>query len=162
MSEPQVFLNGKKIGNWGYGYSYFSIDITNDLLAGSENVLAVKLTNLPFSSRWYPGAGLYRKVSIVVNEEESFTQWGTFITTPDMKENNAVVDIKAEFHGSNVSMETQIKDLTNNIVATQKSAETADGKFHQIMAVANPNLWSPETPYLYTAVTKLYLLLTEL
>ncbi|EJL64857.1 DUF4982 domain-containing protein [Flavobacterium sp. CF136] len=156
MSEPQVFLNGKKIGGWGYGYSYFSIDITNDLIEGSENVLAVKLTNMPFSSRWYPGAGLYRKVSVVVTEEESFTQWGTFITTPDMKENNAVVDIKAEFHGSNVSMVTQIKDANNKVVATQKSTETKDGKFHQMLEVAKPHLWSPETPYLYTAVTKLY------
>lgn len=156
MSEPQVFLNGKKIGNWGYGYSYFFIDITNDLKAGSENVLAVKLTNLPFSSRWYPGAGLYRKVSIEVKEEESFAQWGTFITTPEMKDNNAVVDIKAEVLGSNASMVTEIKDVNNNIVATQKGTEIKDGKFHQIMSVANPHLWSPETPYLYTATTKLY------
>ncbi|WP_316635937.1 DUF4982 domain-containing protein [uncultured Flavobacterium sp.] len=156
MSEPQVYLNGKKIGNWGYGYSYFYIDITNDLKVGSENLLAVKLTNLPFSSRWYPGAGLYRKVSIVVKEEESFAQWGTFITTPDMKDNNAVVDIKAEVLGSNTSMVTQIKDADNNVVATQKDTEITDGKFHQIMSVANPHLWSPETPYLYTATTKLY------
>ncbi|WP_291147897.1 DUF4982 domain-containing protein [Flavobacterium sp. UBA7680] len=156
MSEPQVFLNGKKIGNWGYGYSYFYIDITNDLKVGSENILAVKLTNLPFSSRWYPGAGLYRKVSIEVKEEESFAQWGTFITTPDMKDNNAVVDIIAEVHGSNVSMVTQIKDADNNIVATQKDTEIKDGKFHQVMSVASPHLWSPETPYLYTATTKLY------
>ncbi|MBJ2125916.1 DUF4982 domain-containing protein [Flavobacterium sp. IB48] len=156
MSEPQVFLNGKKIGNWGYGYSYFFIDITNDLIAGSENVLAVKLTNEPFSSRWYPGAGLYRKVSIVVKEDESFAQWGTFITTPDTKDNNAIVDIKAEFHGSNVSMVTEIKDAKNKIVATQKSTETEDGKFHQTISVGNPHLWSPETPYLYTAVTKLF------
>jgi beta-galactosidase len=156
MSEPQVFLNGKKIGNWGYGYSYFYIDITNDLLAGSENVLAVKLTNMPFSSRWYPGAGLYRKVSIVVKEEENFVQWGTFITTPEIKENTAVVDIKAEINGNNLSMVTQIKDADNTIVATQKNGEMKDGKFHQTIAVAKPHLWSPETPYLYTAITKLY------
>ncbi len=66
MSEPQVYLNGKKVGEWGYGYSYFYIDISKDLIPGSENVLAVKLTNMPFSSRWYPGACLYRKVNIVV------------------------------------------------------------------------------------------------
>lgn len=156
MSEPQVFLNGKKIGNWGYGYSYFYIDITKDLKAGSKNVLAVKLTNLPFSSRWYPGAGLYRNVSIVVKEEESFVQWGTFITTPEMKDNNAIVDIKAEINGSNMSMVTQIKDADNTIVATQKDTEIKDGKFHQTISVAKPHLWSPETPYLYTATTKLY------
>ena len=156
MSEPQVYLNGKKIGEWGYGYSYFTIDITDDLLAGSENVLAVKLTNMPFSSRWYPGAGLYRKVSIVVKEEENFEQWGTFITTPDINENIAVVDLKAEVNGDKLSMVTQIKDATNTIVATQKETELKDGKFHQSIAVAKPHLWSPETPYLYTAVTKLY------
>ncbi|MNQ48480.1 Beta-galactosidase [compost metagenome] len=156
MSEPQVYLNGKKIGNWGYGYSYFTIDITNDLLVGSENVLAVKLTNMPFSSRWYPGAGLYRKVSIVVKEEENFVQWGTFITTPDITENTAVVDIKAEVNGNNLSMVTQIKDADNTIVATEKDGEMKDGKFHQTIAVAKPHLWSPETPYLYTATTKLY------
>ncbi|CAM3742736.1 DUF4982 domain-containing protein [Flavobacterium chungbukense] len=156
MSEPQVFLNGKKIGEWGYGYSYFYIDITESLKSGSENVLAVKLTNLPFSSRWYPGAGLYRKVSIVVREQESFAQWGTFITTPEMRGNNAVVDIKAEFHGRNVSMVTHIKDADNKIVATQKGAETADGKLHQIISVAQPHLWSPETPYLYKAVIRLF------
>ncbi|MWB95160.1 DUF4982 domain-containing protein [Flavobacterium sp. GA093] len=156
MSEPQVFLNGKKIGEWGYGYSYFTIDITNDLLVGAENVLAVKLTNMPFSSRWYPGAGLYRKVSIVVKEEEKFVQWGTFITTPDIKENTAVVDLKAEVTGNNLSMVTQIKDANNTIVATQKDSEIKDGKFHQKISVDKPHLWSPETPYLYTAITQLY------
>lgn len=156
MSEPQVFLNGKKIGEWGYGYSYFYIDITKDLKADSKNVLAVKLTNLPFSSRWYPGAGLYRNVSIVVKEEDNFVQWGTFITTPEMKGDDAVVDIKAEVNGSNLSMVTEIKDANNAVVATQKGTETKDGKLHQTISVAKPHLWSPETPYLYTAVTKLY------
>ncbi|KAF2516645.1 DUF4982 domain-containing protein [Flavobacterium foetidum] len=156
MSEPQVYLNGKKIGEWGYGYSYFYIDITNDLKADAENLLAVKLTNLPFSSRWYPGAGLYRNVSIVIKEEDSFKQWGTFITTPEMKDDHAVVDIKAAFQGSNMSMITQIKDADNNVVATQKGGETKDQTIHQIIVVAKPHLWSPETPYLYTATTKLY------
>ncbi|SFD96023.1 DUF4982 domain-containing protein [Flavobacterium phragmitis] len=156
MSEPQVYLNGKKIGEWGYGYSYFYIDITNDLKAGSENLLAVKLTNLPFSSRWYPGAGLYRNVSVVIKEEENFVQWGTFITTPEMKGDNAVVDIKSEVHGSDMSMITEIKDAANNVVATQKGGETKNQTIHQTIEVAKPHLWSPETPYLYTATTKLY------
>lgn len=156
MSEPQVYLNGKKVGQWGYGYSYFYIDITKDIIANSENILAVKLTNEPFSSRWYPGAGLYRKVSIVVKEEESFEQWGTFITTPEISETTATVDIKAEAHGENISMTTVIKDADHNVVATQKSTELINGKFHQNLAIAKPHLWSPETPYLYTAITQLY------
>jgi len=156
MSEPQVYLNGKKIGEWGYGYSYFYIDISNDIIAGAVNVLAVKLNNEPFSSRWYPGAGLYRKVSIVVKEKESFEQWGTFITTPVINETAATVAIKSAVQGSNVSMVTVIKDASDKIVAAQKSNQVTDGKFYQNISVEKPHLWSPETPYLYTAVTQLY------
>lgn len=155
MSEPEVYLNGKKIGQWGYGYSYFYIDITKDIVIGSKNVLAVKLTNQPYSSRWYPGAGLYRKVSIIVKDTESFEQWSTFITTPLVNNNLATVNIKTNANGTNCSMVTIIKDAKKNIIATAKSPKSVDGKFDQTINVTNPQLWSPETPYLYTAVTQL-------
>ena len=82
MSEPRVFVNGKIVGEWNYGYSYFYFDITDYLLTNQKNLLAVHLHNVGESSRWYPGAGLYRKVSIIVKNAESIDQWGTFITTP--------------------------------------------------------------------------------
>ena len=156
MSEPQVYLNGKKVGEWGYGYGYFYIDITNDFIEGKENTLAVKLTNKEYSSRWYPGAGLYRNVSIIVKNEESFEQWGTFITTPVINTNTATVNIKSKVKGSNLIMVTTIKDTNGTVVATLKSEDKKGNQFEQDITVANPKLWSPETPYLYTAVTQLF------
>ena len=156
MSEPQVYLNGKKVGEWGYGYSYFYIDITNDIIAGKENTLAVKLTNKEYSSRWYPGAGLYRNVSIVVKEPESFEQWGTFITTPVITPNAATVNIKAKATGSNIYLVTTIKDAKGKVVAATTNKTVSGNQYEQDITVAKPNLWSPETPYLYTATTQLF------
>jgi len=84
MSEPKVFLNGKKVGEWAYGYSYFYFDVTDQIAIDGDNTLAVQLTNVASSSRWYPGAGLYRNVRITVKNKESIDQWGTFITTPSI------------------------------------------------------------------------------
>ena len=89
MSEPEIFLNGKKVGEWKYGYSYFYFDVSKYINDTSENTLAVKLTNVGKSSRWYPGAGLYRNVRLIVKDKESFEQWSTFITTPSITEDEA-------------------------------------------------------------------------
>ncbi|MBD3582891.1 DUF4982 domain-containing protein [Flavobacterium selenitireducens] len=156
MSEPQVYLNGKKIGEWGYGYGYFYLDISKDIVIGGTNTLAVKLTNQPFSSRWYPGAGLYRNVSVVVKNAESFEQWGTFITTPSITETSATVNVKARVSGVNTRMITTIKDADGTIVSESISDSKTNGQHEQDIAVSNPRLWSPETPYLYTAITQLY------
>jgi len=156
MSEPQVYLNGRKVGEWAYGYAYFYIDITKDILPGQPNTLAVQLTNKEFSSRWYPGAGLYRKVNIVVKNQDSFEQWGTFITTPNITTAAATVNVKAMATGTDVYMITKILDAKGKVIATQKSGDALNGRFEQNITVTNPELWSPETPYLYTAVTQLY------
>lgn len=156
MSEPQVFLNGKKIGEWAYGYGYFYFDISKDLLANKENVLAVQLTNKEYSSRWYPGAGLYRNVSIIVTNETSFNQWGTFITTPSITHNLATVNVKSEVSGLKTKMLTKLLDANNNEVAFSQSEKPSEGIFEQNIEVSNPKLWSPESPYLYTAVLQLY------
>ncbi|SCY92920.1 DUF4982 domain-containing protein [Flavobacterium caeni] len=156
MSQPVVYLNGKQVGQWAYGYAYFYIDISKDLLPNQTNTLAVKLTNLPFSSRWYPGAGLYRKVSLIVKNPENFEQWGTFITTPKIDANSATVNIKAKTAGQNLTMSTRIEDANGTTVATFQNEQTAKDTFEQNLTVKAPHLWSPETPYLYTAVTELY------
>ena len=84
MSEPKVFVNGEKVGEWAYGYSYFYFDVTDQIVVDEVNTLAVQLTNVESSSRWYPGAGLYRNVRVIVKNRESIDQWGTFITTPSI------------------------------------------------------------------------------
>ena len=156
MSDAQVFINGEKIGNHPYGYAYFYFDITNFVKAGEENVLAVRLENKPFSSRWYPGAGIYRKVQLIVQDEVSFTQWGTFVSTPFVSDKVAQVNIKSELSGEDVKVLTEIKDAGGNTVATQTSEQFFGNKMEQNIALQNPHLWDIETPYLYTATLKIF------
>ncbi|MFD0990981.1 beta-galactosidase GalB [Mariniflexile jejuense] len=155
MSEPQVYLNGKKIGEWAYGYSYFYFDVSEVIQEG-ENTLAVQLTNEAFASRWYPGAGLYRKVSLIVKNKESINQWGTFITTPFVTSNEAKVNVKTKVSVPNSRLITTIFDAEGNKVTTLESSLSFGNEFDQNIKVDKPKLWSPETPYLYTAVSQLF------
>mgnify|MGYP003624738430 CR=1 FL=1 len=155
MSEPKVYLNGKKVGEWAYGYSYFYFDITNQIQQG-ENTLAVQVSNKEFASRWYPGAGLYRKVSIIIKNEASIDQWGTFITTPFISKEEAQVTIKTKASGEQIELVTTIFNAEGVEMATNKTAEQFGKEFIQNLKVKNPNLWSPESPYLYTAVSQIY------
>ncbi|WP_370480051.1 DUF4982 domain-containing protein [Tamlana flava] len=155
MSQPKVFVNGKKVGEWNYGYNYFYFDVT-DFLDSDYNVLAVHLANFGESSRWYPGAGLYRKVRLIVKNKESINHLGTYITTPMVSKDLAKVNVKTEVIGNNVQLLTTISDAQGNEVASNKTATVFNNEFEQNIPVINPNLWSPENPYLYTAVTKLY------
>ncbi len=156
MSEPEVFLNGKKVGEWKYGYSYFYFDITNYINDTNKNTLAVKLTNTGLSSRWYPGAGLYRKVRVIIKDKINIKQWGTFITTPIINKELAKVNIKTKVSGKNVKLVTTIIDAEGKLISTNETDALFNNEFEQNLAVKNPKLWSPETPYLYTAVSTLY------
>ncbi len=156
MSNAEVFVNGKKVGTRPYGYSYFYFDISNVILKGKENVIAVRLENLPFSSRWYPGAGLYRKVRVVVKNQVNFKHWGHFITTPFISENLAKVNIRSQVQGDSVRITTSIKDADGKVIAENKASQRFADQIEQNIGVSNPKLWSPEKPYLYTAEIKLY------
>ncbi len=154
MAEPRVYLNGEKIGEWNYGYNYFYFDIT-DKVSKDNNLLAVRLNNHPKSSRWYPGAGLYRKVSLIIKSDQSIDQWGTTITTPVITSESAMVNIKTKAKGENAVLNTIIKDPMGQIVVSEKSAIT-EQPAEQNLSVANPSLWSPETPSLYTATQQVW------
>lgn len=156
MSNAQVYVNGQKVGNWAYGYAYFYFDVTKYLKAGEMNTIAVRLENYPFSSRWYPGAGLYRKVQLVIKEEVSFQHWAHFITTPDVSENIARVNISSKVNGSHLRVETLITDANGHKVAQHTESNQFNDEFIQNIAINNPQLWSPEHPYLYTANINLY------
>ena len=163
MSYPKVFVNGKEAGHWAYGYSSFSIDITSFLKPGEDNSLAVRLENLPEASRWYPGAGLYRNVHLIVTDDVHIPVWGTYVTTPVINDAFAKVNIKTKVESSTAALAglklvTDIKDASGKIVSTTSSvlAETDQSQFEQQLIVKTPALWSPETPVLYTAVSRLY------
>ena len=153
MSEPQIYLNGKKVGEWAYGYSYFYFDVTDFINAG-ENTLAVKLTNKDFASRWYPGAGLYRKVSLIIKNKESIDQWGTSITTPFISKEVAKVNVKTKATGENGYLVTTIFDANGQKLSSDKATTKFGNEFDQNIKVENPKLWSPENPYLYKAVSQ--------
>jgi len=156
MSESRVYINEKEVGFWPYGYSYFYYDITPYIQASGKNTLAVRLENIDRSSRWYPGAGIYRNVHLIVKNQTSIEHWGTNITTPFISDELAKVNIKTSFSGSDVRLITEIKDASGNSVNSQSSSEFFGNQFEQNIAVQNPKLWSPESPYLYTANSKLY------
>ncbi len=156
MSNAEVYVNGIKVGNRPYGYSYFYFDISDYIQDGKQIVLAVRLENQPFSSRWYPGAGLYRKVRIIVKNKVSFKHWGHFITTPFISESLAKVNVRSQVQGENLKIITKIKDAEGKLVSENIADERFADEIEQNIAVKNPNLWSPESPYLYTAEIKLY------
>ena len=156
MSQPEVFINGQKVGEWKYGYAYFYFDITEYISTTQENTLAVKLSNQGESSRWYPGAGLYRNVSIIIKNKESIDQWGTFITTPLITQEIAKVNIKTRVSGKDLKIVTTILDADGKQVNSNETAQLFNNEFDQNIAINNPNLWSPESPYLYTSVSRLY------
>ena len=155
MSEPVIYINGQKVGEWKYGYSYFYFDISPYLRA-TDNQLAVKLTNIEKSSRWYPGAGLYRKVQLIVTNPSHFNHWGTFITTPQITNTEAQVIIQSKVTGSDLSVEGTIFDEQNQIVARTSENNRCADEFKLNLTVPEPQLWSPDTPYLYTARLRLF------
>jgi len=163
MSDAHVFVNGQEIGSWPYGYNSFSFDISSALRADGNNTLAVRLTNLPEQSRWYPGAGLYRNVHLLVTDEVHIPVWGTYLTTPEINPQFAKVKLRTQVATPGnafqpLRLETEIRDASGAVVATTSTNLLAtDGQaFEQNLVVPQPRLWSPETPALYAATSKLY------
>lgn len=163
MSEANVYVNGKKAIFWPYGYNSFHCDVTSLLNKdGRSNVLAVRLENKPQSSRWYPGAGLYRNVHLIVSDRAHIPVWGTYITTPHVEKAFASVRIRTQVKGADggrLMLETHIYDPQGKEVAVKSTTEREPNgqPDEQNVIVDKPQLWSPETPSLYKAVSLLYL-----
>ncbi len=167
MSNARVYVNGKEAGFWPYGYNTFYFDIT-DLLNdnGRDNTLAVRLENLEEGSRWYPGAGLYRNVHIITTNDSHIPVWGTYITTPEVNDEFAKVDVKTkvvtageDYNGKGVyKLVTEILDGDAKLVSSTESVLTTfdQNEFSQTLIVENPKLWDIKQPNLYKAVSKLY------
>ena len=85
MMTPQVYVNGQLAGEWKYGYNSFRVDITKFLKYGGKNVVAVRAENKQNSTRWYPGAGIYRHVWITEANPVHIAHWGVFVTVPEIK-----------------------------------------------------------------------------
>lgn len=164
MSHARVYLNGVEVGYWPYGYNAFHFDITEHLKVGEVNELAVRLENETDSSRWYPGAGIYRNVHLIVTEDTHIPIWGVQVTTPKVSESLAQVLVKTKavtmegVSRDNLRLVTEIKDPKGEVVAMAEDALNIydNSLFEQYVDVPNPQLWSVDTPQLYTASSKLY------
>lgn len=170
MLVGDVYLNGKRIGGTDYGYLGFDIDLSKLLKWGEANEITVKAdTRNPNNSRWFTGAGLYRDVNLIITDKNLFfPRHPLFIRTQDNKE----VKIKAEIINQQklakgqgkavIPVEVRILDADGKVVAQQKNNIDFNAKWrdreYELPAISleNTQLWSPDTPYLYTAEVTLY------
>jgi len=157
MAEPTVKLNGQEAGYWAYGYNTFRVDLTPFMKAG-DNLLEVDLKNVEESSRWYPGAGIYRPVKLVTTGPEWIDPWKTFIRTTELKDGRATVELTMGLGcipDSYQAIEVELRDAKGRLVGHEHQAVAANGKDTEFcFNIQQPKLWSPESPYLYTAHIK--------
>ena len=162
MSEARVYVNGQEACFWPFGYNSFYCDVTPYLnKEGGENLLAVRLENRPQSSRWYPGAGLYRNVRLLTTEQVHVPVWGTQLTTPHVSAEYASVRLLTTVANAG---DEEIRILTDIVAPDGKIVARKDNTrkinhgqpFEQNFLIEAPSLWSPETPALYKAVSRLY------
>lgn len=151
MAAPEVSVNGKKAGHWAYGYNAFRVDITPYFHAG-DNLIEVALENEEESNRWYPGGGIYRPVTLITHANKSrLDLWGLQMQTLSIDGGSALIDIRHE--GKDIPADALLKvtvtDKGGKVVANASSPADGMGDFHTQLNIANPQLWSPETPYLY-------------
>jgi beta-galactosidase len=162
MSNSTVWINGQKVGGRPYGYESFALELTPYLKFGEDNVLAVRLAPEDQSSRWYPGAGIYRNVWLNVTGAARVAQWGAYVTTPTVTDAKATVAIRTEVENKgtrevHVTLETAILDAAGKQVGRAANDVTipAGGKqsVEAKIDVANPHRWDLDTPYLYSAAS---------
>jgi beta-galactosidase len=168
MSNAHVWLNGQDLGGRPYGYSGFGFDLTPHLHFGAQpNVLAVRLMPEDHSSRWYPGAGIYRNVWLDVTGSLHVARWGTYLTTPEVADNQASVVVKTEVRNDgasaqNFALQTTILDAAGRSVArTSGPASIGPGllpgasqTITDTLLVIQPVRWDIDHPTLYTLVSE--------
>ncbi|MFC5449803.1 glycoside hydrolase family 2 TIM barrel-domain containing protein [Paenibacillus aestuarii] len=158
--NSDVWLNGQKLGNRPYGYSSFAYDLTPYLKPG-KNVIAVRVDNSKApSGRWYTGAGIYRHTWLTVTNTEHIAHWGTYVTTPEITDSSALVNIKTTVQNdrsssANATVLSKIIDAAGNEVGRAESTlqpQSAGGstEVEQSVSISNPHLWSTDDPYLYS------------
>ena len=154
MSDPHVYVNGQLAGFWPYGYNAFNIDIAPYAkMDGSENTIEIELDNVEESSRWYPGGGIYRPVRLLLTGEERFDTWETYARTVSADTETAAVEVSAKIAGLDTERkhgtEIELYDKRGQLVAASHVVAQQDGSIFTTLHVKRPQLWSPETPYLY-------------
>lgn len=163
--NSDIWLNGHHLGNHPYGYTSFRYDLTDFLLPGKENIIAVKVRNEGHNSRWYSGSGIYRHVHLTLTDPVHLDPWWLSITTSDADQNAAHININATVvngtaESSEILLVTRILDKSGaEVASTELKQNIINGDssvYLQQLSIASPQLWSTETPSLYTAVNEIY------
>ena len=151
MSQPVVTVNGKEAGKWAYGYNAFRIDITPFIQFGKKNLIEVHLNNVEESSRWYPGGGLYRPVTVELYGNDNFSTWDTYVRTLKASKEEAELEVNALLQGKLGKSGKTVIALTdaNGKKVAEQTINGATPAIKTTLKVVNPQLWSPESPYLY-------------
>ncbi|SEV96030.1 beta-galactosidase [Chitinophaga sp. YR573] len=158
--NSEVFINGKSLGIYPYGYTSFSYNLSPYLEFGKENVISVRVDNSQqVNSRWYSGSGIYRHVWMMVTDPVHVAQWGIAISTPDVTAKNATVQVKTLVKNeTSINQSIVLRTLLwnknskkgNDQIKVELPANS-EKEITQSIHVLNPLLWSPETPSLYQA-----------
>jgi beta-galactosidase len=163
--NPEIWINGVSLGSHPYGYTSFWFEITSHVKHGKPNVLAVKVRNEGANSRWYSGSGIYRHVWLKAFEPVHVAQFGTSITTPYVSKDSAMISIKTTVNNqspdaSKVKIITKIFNNKNVELVSSASEQLIEkegiSEFVQNISVNSPELWSTDSPVLYTAKSEVY------
>jgi beta-galactosidase len=164
MSNAHVWLNGHELGSRPYGYIGFAFDLTPYIrFGGQPNVLAVRLTPEDHSSRWYPGAGIYRNVWLDCTSALHIAHWGVYVTTPEVSDEKSAVSVKTEVRNhlsrsAQITLRTSIIDAVGKPVSQVEAGATisADGTqaISTRLTIAQPKRWDVDHPYLYKLVSE--------
>jgi beta-galactosidase len=167
MSYAAVWLNGRLVGGWPYGYNSWRVDLTPYVVPGGVNQLAIRLDNPPESARWYPGGGLYRRVWLTTADRVHVGQWGTYVTTPQVSAASATVELEVTIDNDS-DADAKVEALTEIFapgsrrpvarIAPQAVSVAARGstRIKGATTLSDPLLWGPpptQKPNLYRAVT---------
>ncbi len=162
MAFPKVYVNGQLAGEWDYGYMSFRVDATPYVKFGQANVIAVQADTRRWGTRWYPGAGIYRKVTLSICDPVHLAHWGTYVTTPQVSDESAQVRVRSTIDNhldteSNVTVEIVLLDPQGKSVASGKKTAVVpaggSAEVDQSFTVKNPKRWDVDHPNLYTAKT---------
>jgi len=164
--NSEVFLNGFFVGSRPYGFESYTCDLTPLLkFDGTDNVLAVRVDHSRYAdSRWYTGSGIYRNVRLCLTDPLHLTHWGTFVTTPVVNSSSASVHVETAVENDSgraraFTLQSDLLAPDGSVVATATTPaslnDTQSQTLSQNLDLSNPQLWSPDSPTLYTLRSRL-------
>jgi beta-galactosidase len=164
MAFPKIYVNGHLAGEWDYGYTSFRVDATPFVNLDGQNVIAIRVDTTKHKSRWYPGAGIYRKVTLDIRRPVHVAHWGVQVTTPEISDSSATADIEAKIENHSSGPLEAITDFLiigpdgKTPAASRQQQVTlkpGENEIRTSLKVSSPQRWDVDQPRLYRLVTKI-------